>query len=226
MYTLIIANKNYSSWSLRPWVLMRELNISFNERLEPFGNGALVDGFNSFSPTGKVPCLIDGSRTIWDTFAIVEYLHERHENIWPKDDEARAWGRSVSAEMHSSFQALRNSCPMNVSVKVAMNEPSQALCQDIARIDAIWSEGIARFGGTYLCGKKYSAADAFFSAVVFRWWSYGFALSVPATAYATRIMTLPSMQSWQLAGQAEPWRDQAHEDETRDAGRIISDART
>ncbi len=226
MYTLIIANKNYSSWSLRPWVLMRELNIPFNERLEPFGNEALVDGFKSFSPTGKVPCLIDGSRTIWDTFAITEYLNERHQGIWPINDDSRAWGRSIAAEMHSGFQALRDECSMNVSVKVEMDAPSQALLQDIARIDAIWSEGITRFGGPYLCGEKYSAADAFFSAVVFRWWSYGFVLSVPATAYATRIMTLPSMQSWQLAGQAEPWRDQAHEHDTSNAGRIISDART
>lgn len=225
MHTLIIANKNYSSWSLRPWILMRELNIPFNERLEPFGNEALVDGFKSFSPTGKVPCLIDGARTVWDSFSIAEYLNERHENIWPKDDDARAWGRSVSAEMHSSFQALRGSCPMNVSLKVAMNEPSAALRQDIARIDAIWSEGVKRFGGPFLCGKTYTAVDAFFSAVVFRWWSYGFELSAPATAYAKHILSLPNMQNWQQAGQAEPWRDQAHEDEVLACGRIVSDAR-
>ena len=225
MYTLIIANKNYSSWSLRPWMLMSELNIPFHERLEPFGDVALVDGFKSFSPTGKVPCLVDGTRTIWDSFAIAEYLNERHKNVWPKDDDARAWGRSVSAEMHSSFQALRNSCPMNVSVKVVMNEPTAALRQDIARIDAIWSEGIKHFGGPFLCGKTYSAVDAFFSAVVFRWWSYGFELSAPATAYAKHILSLPNMRIWQQAGQAESWRDQAHEDETGDAGRIISDAR-
>ena len=225
MYQLIIANKNYSSWSLRPWVLMNELNISFEERLEPFGGNAHVDGFKSFSPTGKVPCLIDGSRTIWDTLAITEYLHERHQGIWPTDDDARAWGRSVAAEMHSGFSALRNSCPMNVSVKVEMNALSHPLAKDITRVDEIWSQGLSRFGGPFLCGDKYTAADAFFSAVVFRWWSYGFDLSAPAKAYANRIMALPSMQNWQKSGQAETWRDQSHEDETSDAGRIISDAR-
>ena len=226
MYTLIIANKNYSSWSLRPWVLMKELNIPFEERLEPFGGNAHMAGFKSFSPTGKVPCLIDGERTIWDTYAITEYLHERHQGIWPKNDDARAWGRCIAAEMHSGFSVLRNQCPMNVSVKVELNSPTEALLRDVARIDEIWSQGIAEFGGPFLCGDKYTAADAFFSAVVFRWWSYGFDLSAPAKAYAIRIMALPSMQSWQKSGQAEIWRDQSHEDETSDAGRIISDARS
>ena len=104
MYELYIANKNYSSWSLRPWVLMRELAIPFQEKLVPFGAGA----FQAFSPTGKVPCLVDGSTTVWDSLSITEYVGERHADVWPAESATRAWARSAAAEMHSGFFALRN----------------------------------------------------------------------------------------------------------------------
>src|SRR5687768_13840084 len=109
-FDLYIGNKNYSSWSLRPWVLMRELNIPFREILVPFGGTQNPDAFRAFSPTGKVPCLVDGTTTVWDSLAITEYLAERHAGVWPTDAVARAWARSAAAEMHSGFQAMRNIC--------------------------------------------------------------------------------------------------------------------
>src|SRR5579863_6709733 len=111
MYTLHITNKNYSSWSLRPWVLMRECGIAFDERLTPLDDAAGNVAFRRFSPTGKVPCLVDGDITVWDSLAITEYLAERHSGIWPRDPRARAWARSAAAEMHSGFTALRSTCP-------------------------------------------------------------------------------------------------------------------
>src|SRR5690349_9794152 len=116
MYTLYIANKNYSSWSLRPWLLMRQLGIPFEERLVPFGHGA--GGFRTFSPTGKVPCLVDGDTVVWDSLSIVEYLADRHPGVWPAEPKARAWARSAAAEMHSGFAALRERCTMNLGIRV------------------------------------------------------------------------------------------------------------
>ena len=120
MYDLFIGNKNYSSWSLRPWVLMRELNIPFRENLVPFGGAQNPDAFRGFSPTGKVPCLVDGSITVWDSLAITEYVGERHAGVWPAEAAARAWARCASAEMHSGFFALRNACTMNCGIRVTL----------------------------------------------------------------------------------------------------------
>jgi glutathione S-transferase len=142
MQKLYIGNKNYSSWSLRPWVLMRTLGISFEERLAPFGAGA----FEAFSPTGKVPCLEDGEALIWDSLGIVEYLAERHSGVWPQDAFARAWARCAAAEMHSGFGALREYCSMNCGIRVRLEAERPALDRDIARIEALWNEGIRRFG--------------------------------------------------------------------------------
>ena len=118
MYTLYIANKNYSSWSLRPWLLMRVLAIPFEERLTPFPTGSSWSLYRPFSPSGRVPCLIDDGWAVWDSLAIAEYLAERHAGVWPSDARARAWARSAAAEMHSSFTALRNTCPMSCGVRV------------------------------------------------------------------------------------------------------------
>ena len=120
MYTLHIGNKNYSSWSLRPWVLLAELGIPFHERLHVFGPGFTAKSEGG-SPTGKVPCLNDGDRIIWDSLAIAEYVAERRPGVWPKDDDARAWARSASAEMHSSFGALREICSMNCGVRIQLH---------------------------------------------------------------------------------------------------------
>src|SRR6202044_1737619 len=124
MYDLYIANKNYSSWSLRPWALMRELGIEFREHLLFFGQESSWVGFRKISPSGKVPCLVDGGIVVWDSMAIVEYLAERHEGVWPARSDARAWARSAAAEMHSGFGELRSRCSMSCGIRVRLNEYS------------------------------------------------------------------------------------------------------
>ena len=149
MYELFIANKNYSSWSLRPWVLMKVLGIPFKERLIPFvGAGrANFEAFKKFSPSGKVPCLKDGETFVWDSLAIAEYLDERHPGVWPKDAAARAWARSASAEMHSGFTALRGTCNMNCGIRVKMKSVPEGVTQDLARLGELWNDGLKNSAG-------------------------------------------------------------------------------
>ncbi|HEY5946230.1 MAG TPA: glutathione S-transferase, partial [Kofleriaceae bacterium] len=134
MYDLYIANKNYSSWSLRPWVLMRELALPFNEHVKQFTGPMGAGAFRSFSPTGKVPLLRDGDTVVWDSLGIVEYLAERHPTVWPSDATARAWARCASAEMHSGFVTLRDRCTMNCGIRVQLRDMPDALARDVARI--------------------------------------------------------------------------------------------
>jgi glutathione S-transferase len=222
MRTLHIANKNYSSWSLRPWLLMRELGIAFEERMHPFGTG---ENFTGFSPSGKVPCLHEGELVVWDSLAIVEALAESHAGVWPSDRVARAWARSAAAEMHSGFAALRQHCSMSCGVRIRLHAHPPALTRDVARIDALWSEGLGRFGGEFLAGASFTAVDAFFAPVVFRVQSYALALSGPAAGYVARMLALPSMQQWYAEALAEPWRDEMHELELRDVGELLADYR-
>ena len=163
MYELFIANKNYSSWSLRPWVLMKALGIPFTERMIPFASPEENRAaFLKFSPNGKVPCLVDDGNAIWDSLAIAEYLHERHPGVWPADARARAWARSAAAEMHSGFATLRNICGMNCGVRVKLNAISPDLQRDVSRIAELWNDGLTRFGGPFLAGRNFTNADAFF----------------------------------------------------------------
>jgi len=225
MYTLYIANKNYSSWSLRPWLLMRALAIPFEERLFPLEPGSCWHSYRKFSPNGRVPCLHDGATVVWDSLAIVEYLAERHEGVWPRDPAARAWARCVSSEMHSGFGALRNRCAMNCGLRVQLNDVPDALQADVARVDEIWSEGISRFGGPWLAGAAFSAADAFYAPVAFRVQTYDLPLSDAARTYAERLLTHEAMVQWYEAGLAEPWREEAHEAEARENGTVVADYR-
>ena len=225
MYTLIIANKNYSSWSLRPWVLMRELGIVFEELLIPFGEPGSAELFRRHSPTARVPCLHDGALRIWDSLAIVEYLAERHGGVWPLDATARAWARSAAAEMHSGYQALRNQCSMSCGQRVELRERTPTLESDLARLRELWAEGLARFGGPYLAGSKFCAVDAFFAPVAFRLQTYGIALGADCDAYATRLRALPAMQDWYAAALREPWRDLPHEDDVRLMAASVIDLR-
>jgi glutathione S-transferase len=225
MYTLYIANKNYSSWSLRPWVLMRALAIPFEERLVPLEPGSCWDSYRKFSPNGRVPCLHDGDTVVWDSLAIVEYLAERHDGVWPDDAGARAWARCVVSEMHSGFGALRNMCGMNCALRVRLDEIPAALAADIARVDEIWSEGLHRVGGSWLAGELFSAADAFYAPVAFRVQTYDLPLSAAARAYADRLLTHNAMLDWYQAGLAEPWREESHEAEVRETGTITADYR-
>src|SRR6202034_2226410 len=165
-------NKNYSSWSLRAWGLMRELAIPFEEHLMPFGEAQSWRGYDRISASGKVPCLVDAGHAVWDSLAIAEYLAERHRAVWPADSKARAWARSAAAEMHSGFNELRNICTMNCGIRVRLYGISNALERDIDRIGTLWNDGLQRFGGPFLAGGAYTAVDAFFSPVAFRIQSY------------------------------------------------------
>ena len=225
MYALYIANKNYSSWSLRPWVLLKTLGIDFEERFVPFLQGSSYDEFRKFSPTGLVPCLVDGERTIWDSLAITEYAAEDHPEVWPAGRTARAWARSAAAEMHSGFSALRNTCGMNVGVRVRLHEQTPALKADLDRVDELWTEGLDRFGGPYLAGECFTAVDAFFCPVAFRILSYDLRLGDRAMAYAERLRALPAMQEWYAAGLAETIRDEPHDAEIGQVGVLIEDLR-
>jgi glutathione S-transferase len=225
MYQLFIANKNYSSWSLRPWVLMRELNIPFNERFVTFESTGSFTKFRDFSPTGKVPCLLDETMTVWDSLAIAEYLAERHEGVWPSDATARAWARSASAEMHSGFGTLRDRCTMNCGLRIRLFEMPEALRQDIARFSELWNEGLSRFGGPFLVGTRFTAVDAFYAPVAFRIQTYGLQLDANASAYAARLLNLKSMQEWYTSALAEPERDWPHEEDAKRLGEWLEDLR-
>jgi glutathione S-transferase len=226
MYTLFIANKNYSSWSLRPWVLMQTLGIPFKETLVPFPEGAPGNTvFSSFSPSGKVPCLKDGKTVVWDSLAITEYLGERHAGVWPKAAAARAWARSAAAEMHSGFQALRGACNMNCGIRVNMTSVPEDVENDLARLGVLWNDGLKRFGGPFLGGKRFSAADAFFCPVAFRVQSYGLKLDRNASAYVQRLLKLPAMQEWYKAALKETTRVARYDADSRAAGEVTKDFR-
>lgn len=225
MYTLHIGNKNYSSWSLRPWVLMRTLGIAFEERQWTFGDGSNLERFRVFSPSGRVPSMHHDGNVVWDSLAIVEYLAERHAGVWPDDASARAWARSAAAEMHSSFGALRNLCGMNCGVRARLHEYSSALRADLARLEALWSEGLERFGGDWLSGKAFTAVDAFYAPVAFRIQTYGLELGNPAARYADRLLQLPAMREWYEAALLEPWRAPVQEAALQANGEVIEDMR-
>jgi len=225
MLKLYIANKNYSSWSLRPWVLMRELGIDFEERLQPFPGSVSPHPFLNFSPSGKVPCLIDGDTTVWDSQAITEYLAEKFPKVWPIDTSARAWARSASAEMHSGFSNIRNTCTMNCGLRVKLRAIPPAVTAEWARMDQLWCEGLSRFGGPFLAGKTFTAVDAFYAPVAFRIQTYSPTLSDTALQYAHRLLALPSMQEWYQAALQEPWREEQHEAEARELGEWLQDYR-
>lgn len=225
MYELVIANKNYSSWSLRPWAIMRALDIPFTERLVPFPGGDTGTTYRDHSPNGRVPCLVDGSRRIWDSLAIIEYLAERHAGVWPEDEDARAWSRSACAEMHSSFAVLRDICTMNCGIRIALDAIPASLTRDIERIGELWSEGLRRFLGPYLAGDRFTAVDAFFAPVVFRAQTYGLSFGDEADAYAARMLHHPALQEWYQAALTETWREEGHEAEAHRYGRWTADLR-
>ena len=225
MYELYIANKNYSSWSLRPWVLMRMLDIAFTERQIPFPTGSSFELYRPFSPSGRVPCLVDADFSVWDSLAIVEYLAERHTGVWPADPKARAWARSASAEMHSSFSALRSDCGMSCGVRVEPNPMSAALKQDIFRMGDLWNDGLKRFGGPFLAGPAFTAVDAFFAPVAFRAQTYGLVFDGAVNGYPNRLLDLPAMRDWYSAALAETWREPSHEAEIAAAGTVTQDLR-
>jgi glutathione S-transferase len=225
MYTLHIANKNYSSWSLRPWLVLSALQIPFAEIMHPFPEDGVYDLYRKFSPSGKVPCLQDGELAVWDSLAIVEYLAEQYPQVWPGNKTARAWARCAAAEMHSGFQTLRNNCGMSCGQRVKLHQVSPALQKDITRIDELWNQGLKKFGGPFLAGDKFSAVDAFFAPVVLRAQTYHLPMSVGAHNYQKTLLALPAMRAWYEAALLETWREPAHEAEVLAAGYVLADLR-
>jgi glutathione S-transferase len=223
-YVLVTGNRNYSSWSLRPWVLMKALGIPFQDRLEPFASADNYEAFRAFSPTGQVPLLIDGERRIWDSLGIALYLAERHRGVWPEDAEARAFAQCIAAEMHGGFGALRADCTMNVGVRVAPKPMSAALERNVARVREIFEEGLTRFGGPWLAGAGFTAADAFYAPVAFRIRTYGLDVGGGAE-WVERTLAHPAMREWEVQALAETWREPGHEAELRAAGTITADFR-
>ena len=196
MYTLYIGNKNYSTWSLRAWVLMRALSIPFVEKRIPLYRPDSAGRLREVSPSGRVPCLHDADVVVWDTLAIAEYLAERHAGIWPSDANARAWARSAAAEMHSGFARLRDEMGMNVRLRLP-KAPSPPVAAEIARILALWVEGRKRFGRgrDFLCG-AFTAVDAFWCPVAFRFQTYSVAPGGAAAEYLQSLLGLPAMREW------------------------------
>jgi glutathione S-transferase len=223
-YTLITANRNYSSWSLRPWLLMKGLGIAFQDRVEPFTKPQNYEEFRTFSPTGQVPVLLHEGRTIHDSMGIALYLAERHDGVWPIDPEARAWAQCAASEMHSGFSALRNDCTMNVGVRVKPKPMSEALHANVARVKELWEEGLSRFDGPYLAGPEFSAVDAFFAPVAYRVRTYGLEVG-KGQAWVDHITAHPSMQQWEAEALAESWREVGHEEELLSCGAILADYR-
>lgn len=225
MYVLYIANKNYSSWSLRPWVLMRSLGIQFEERLVNFEKEDNYEKFRQFSPNGKVPCLHDGNQVVWDSLGITEYLADRHAKVWPEQSDAKVWARCAAAEMHSGFNHLRGNCPMHVSYRVKIDAIPAGVKHDLLRIQEIWNEGLQRFGGPFLTGEQFTAVDAFFAPVIFRIQTYQLPVGAQAQAYVQHMLKHEAMQQWQTQALADPWREASHDEAPLRLGQLQSDSR-
>jgi glutathione S-transferase len=206
-------------------VLLRTHKIAFTEHLLRFGAPSVWESFREICPSGKVPCLIDGSTAVWDSLAITEYLAERHAGIWPGDSAARAWARSAAAEMHSGFNELRSTCSMNCGARIRLSAISPALARDLERLTTLWADGLTRFGGPFLAGPAFTAVDAFFAPVAFRLQTYGLDLGgLPAT-YGPHLLELAAMRDWYADALREPFRDLPHEAEIPAVGTLTDDLR-
>ena len=205
---LVIGNKNYSSWSMRPWVLLTHFKIPFREILIPLFEPGSKEKVLAYSPSGKVPVLKDGKVTVWESLAICEYIAEKFskKNIWPRDRAARAAARAVSSEMHAGFIHLRKLCPMNVRARKPLSEVPPDVQKDAARIQSLWEDCRKRFGtgGDFLFG-KFSAADAMYAPVIWRFKTYGIKCAGKAHEYMSAMLELPAMKEWERAAVAEPY---------------------
>ena len=215
MLKLYIGNKNYSSWSMRPWVLLRQAGIAFDEvmvRFDSFaddGNSTFKNTLKALSPTGKVPLLVDGDLVVWDTLAIAEYLAEQYPDkaLWPIEKAARARARSICAEMHTGFTALRSSCPMNIEaslpeVGALAWRDKPAVRADVARLVAMWQAALDEHGGPMLFG-KFTIADAYFAPICMRLKCYALPLPAGIAAYVERVCALTGVRQWMDEARAE-----------------------
>lgn len=206
--TLVIANKTYSSWSLRPWLALKHVGAAFDEVVIPLRQPETAAKIAQWSPAGKVPVLRHGDVTIWESIAILEYLAELFPdaNLWPADPAARAHARTISAEMHAGFTALRSNMPMYLRRHLPGRGRTPEVEKDIARITAIWRDCRKRFGsvGPFLFG-AFSNADAMYTPVVTRFETYEVTLDGVCRAYADALLALPAMRSWSAEAAVEPW---------------------
>ena len=204
--TLYVGNKNYSSWSFRPWIAMEAAGVPFKDVVIPFDFAAGNPEFRKISPTGRVPLLHHGEVRVWESLAIIEYVAELfpEAGIWPKDRAARAEARAISMEMLSGFRALRGACPMNIRRTPGEIDLPEGVSDDVARIEAIWKAALARSGGPFLFG-AFSAADAMYAPVVNRFEIYRLTKDETVLAYMARVKAHPAWQKWQAAALAEPW---------------------
>jgi glutathione S-transferase len=205
---LVIGNKNYSSWSFRPWLAMRVAGIAFEEQLIRLFTDEFAAEVRKVNPAGKVPVLIDNDQVVWESLAIMEYLAETfpEKNLWPHDKAARAHARCAANEMHGGFQALRNACPMNMRRVNPAKDRGEAVAKDVVRICQLWNEARASYGanGAFLYG-QFSITDAMFAPVVSRFKTYSIQVDEVSAAYMAAMQALPAYQEWQQAGAAEPW---------------------
>jgi len=212
--TLVLANKAYSSWSMRPWMVLKHFDIPFDEIVIPMNQPETHAEMLKHAPSGKCPSLHDGTISVWDSLAIIEYLAETYPTfpIWPRGTEARAYARSLSAEMHSGFMALRRECPMNIRRPRRAIKVSEDVRADVVRIDEAFADARTRFGaaGAFLFG-DFSAADAMFAPVVNRFDTYDLPVSDTTRAYMAVMKALPAWQQWERDAFAEPWRIEHYE---------------
>jgi glutathione S-transferase len=205
---LVIGNKNYSSWSLRPWLAMKVAGVAFEETVISLEAKDFKARVTAISGAGRVPVLIDGEVRVWESLAILEYLAENFPaaGLWPKTTAARAQARAVAAEMHAGFLALRRHLPMNIARPVKKRALDDGAAADVARIDTIWNECRAKFGagGAFLFG-RFGAADAMYAPVVWRFHTYAVEVSAAAHAYMEAVMALPASVEWRAAARREPW---------------------
>lgn len=210
---LVIGNRNYSSWSLRPWLAMRQAGIPFEELRIPMFRPESKAQMLRHSPTGKVPCLIDGGNAIWDSLAIIEYLAETHPALWPAERMARAMARSASAEMHSGFAQLRTHMGMNIRKRYPGKGRTAEVLAEIARVFELWTDCRARYGagGPFLFG-AFCAADAMYAPVVLRFETYAVELPGVCRDYADAVLAVPAMREWVAAAAAETETIAAYDD--------------
>ena len=210
--TLVIGNKNYSGWSLRPWLFMKHVGLEFQELMVPLDTPETREQIDRYTPSGRVPVLRQGALCVWDSLAICEYIAELSGKGWPQAPEVRAVARAVCAEMHSGFSTLRSLWPMNARVRNRRTAITAALEADIERIDEMWNDCRGRFGGggPWLFG-EYSIADAMYAPVVLRFNTYGARISQTARWYMASVLEDGPLQEWLQAAKQEPWTIAAEE---------------
>jgi glutathione S-transferase len=211
---IVIGNKKYSSWSLRPWLALKQAGVAFEEVVVPLDMDDTAQNIRRYSPSGRVPALIDGQLTVWDTFAICEYLNEKlpQAQLWPADAAQRARARSVSAEMHAGFVNLRSDCPMKITEEKPAAKLRPETQAEVSRIIELWSECLQASGGPFLFGAKPCIADCFYAPVVSRFRTYKISAPPKAQGYIEAVWTWPALQEWVAGARAETLRAKKHED--------------